>query len=197
MKSQKQILKPSQINSSLYMQQTSSCSSSYDDDHNKVSTKMTANNVTTINITNDTKRNSTSQISDTTASVTPTTTTPTSSVYSCSDSQLASNNENIDLTLNTAITNDDSINIDIDDDLIKACLIKNFNSNSLASTSSNNNVSIGSTQLSVITGATQGAGSNSLSGAYGDDGSVSSEVCLYFLSSRSILHSYYFSIQCR
>jgi hypothetical protein len=156
------------------MQQTSSCSSSYDDENNKIPTKMTANNVTTINITNDTKRNSTSQISDTTASV-----TPTSSVYSCSDSLIASNNENIDLTLNTAITNDDSINIDIDDDLIKACLIKNFNSNSLASTCSNNNVSIGSTQLSVITGATQGA--NSLSGAYGDDGSVSSEVCLYFL----------------
>jgi len=73
--------------------------------------------------------------------------------------------------LNTAITIDDSINIDIDDDIIKACLIKNFNSNPLVSaTSSSNN-----THLSSVHG-----GSNSLSGTYGDDGSVSSEVCLFY-----------------
>ena len=99
MKSQKQIIKPSQINSSLYMQQISSCSSSYDDDTNKSSnirpiTTMTTNNVTTINITSSSsttginefpnllKRNSSSRISDTT--VGSATTTPTSNVYSCS-----------------------------------------------------------------------------------------------------------------
>lgn len=94
-------------------------------------------------------------------------------------------------TLNTGAINDDSINIDIDDDLIKTCLIQNLNANAIAAGASVNNFNLlvqkqqqhnhhqGSVGSSGGGGASH-SGSVVGGGGGGDDGSVSSEVFILF-----------------